>query len=221
LIVSVDYADYLKHTLPSNKPHFDDLVVLTTAADTETHDVCKANGVTYVVTNAFYREGAPFNKGRGINKGFERLNRTAWILHLDADIVLPDDFREALESRELNRDVLYGVDRLMCNSYASWLGYVHGDRRATDFKTYRRHRDRDGRYSPVGYFQLFHVAADALKRRERWYPERFPTATKSDRAFSRKWRRRERLEGITVIHLATDGTCRNWQGRQSARFGAE
>ena len=41
-----------------------------------------------------HRRGGPFNKARLIQRAFDQIGGKDWILHLDADIVLPRQFRE-------------------------------------------------------------------------------------------------------------------------------
>ncbi len=43
VIVCVDYSDYLALTLPYNRHHFDEVLVITTSTDVITREVAKAN----------------------------------------------------------------------------------------------------------------------------------------------------------------------------------
>lgn len=75
IMVCVDYGDFLDITLGNNKKHFDKIVVVTTQKDKETQNVCKKHGVTSIITNRLYEDGANFNKGKAINDGLKHLSK--------------------------------------------------------------------------------------------------------------------------------------------------
>ena len=118
--VCVDYADYLEETLPFLLPHVDDLVVITTPEDGRTRKACARHGVRCLPTRCFYREGDAFNKARGINYGLANLKLDGWVLHIDADIVLPQRTRYLLDTMDLDPRKLYGCDRVNCVGRAAW-----------------------------------------------------------------------------------------------------
>ena len=93
VIVCVGYGDFLAATLPENLPLLDDLVVVTSPDDEETRAVCRKHSVHHVLSEDHRRDG-PFNKARMIQRGFDQIGAQDWILHLDADIVLPRKFRK-------------------------------------------------------------------------------------------------------------------------------
>ncbi len=118
--VCVDYSDFLAHTLPLNKPHLNRLVIVTAPHDRATQRLAAHYNVECVVTEAFYRQGDRFNKGRGINAGLAVLNKRNWLLHLDADIVLPPRTRHFLDRAQLDPRAIYGIDRMMCSRFSDW-----------------------------------------------------------------------------------------------------
>src|SRR5690348_8821234 len=97
VVVSVNYGDFLAHTLPYNKHLFNKMVVVTSAVDSRTRRVWDFHNVECQTTDEFYADGGPFNKGRGINVGLRALARTDWLVHMDADIVLPPLARHYFE----------------------------------------------------------------------------------------------------------------------------
>jgi len=121
ITICVNYSDFLSHTLPYNKDHFDNLIVITDMQDDETKELCKIYDVKCFQTNIFYENGCTFNKGAAINYGLSQLEKKDWIIHLDADIYLPPLTRSILENIPLESHKLYGVDRLMCSSYEDWI----------------------------------------------------------------------------------------------------
>ena len=94
--VCVGYGDFLAATLPENLPLLDDLVIVTTADDEETRAVCRKYSVHHVLSDDHRRDG-PFNKARMIQRGLDQIGAHDWILHVDADIVLPRKFRQFVD----------------------------------------------------------------------------------------------------------------------------
>src|SRR5438132_4131231 len=95
--ICVNYADFLRAVAPFNLPHLDRWVIVTTPEDEETRTACRACSLECVTTNDFQRDGDPFAKSRGIERGLAHIEGRDWILHLDADIALPADFQAVLE----------------------------------------------------------------------------------------------------------------------------
>jgi len=201
ILVSVDYADLLAMTLPRNARYFSRIVVVTTAADTATREVCEPFGnVTVFATDAFYRNGAVFNKGLAIEEGFDVLGRSGWILVTDADIVIPPEFVDNLELVE--KGFLYGARRQLLAD-------------PTKLHTLSRKEldelPRIPGHDPYGYFQLFHADDPCLESRP-WYPVDWLHAGGCDNDFQRKWPRQgKQWLPMSVIHLGEDG--KNWCGR--------
>lgn len=212
--VSVDYADYLSQVLPHNKAVLDRILVVTSPDDRATQEACRASSVECIVTDDFYAGGARFNKGRGLNRGLERTAPDAWVLVLDADIVLPQDLRERLAARPLRTNVLYGASRVSCPTAGTWRRLERGEIGVRDLPA-EPPTVRHGRLLPLGYFQLFHRGAATLRGRTSRYPEAHPSARKVDTAFAKRWRRTELLP-VTVIHLGPPAT--DWDGRVSPAF---
>ena len=90
IVVSVEYDDLLAITLARNARHFERILVVTSPADEATQDVAaRVPNAEVHTTDAFYRNGAAFNKGLALEEGFERIGREGWLLAWDADIVMP------------------------------------------------------------------------------------------------------------------------------------
>lgn len=221
LTMCVDYSDYLEHTLPLAKVHFDKMVVVTVERDKDTQKVCEQHGVECVFTNRLYEDGAAFNKGKGLNDGFKALSRTDWIALFDCDIILQPDFRQKIdvELSTLNPECLYGTKRRKILYYEDYVAWKDGQ----EIKFY----DRD----PVicsGFFQLFNANCSKIKNKDAIYPEQVKSAL-GDITFRGNWKEEEwkRLQSIeSVIHLphqkhdlGKDVVClRNWYGRKTLPF---
>jgi hypothetical protein len=124
--VSVNYADFLDETLTANLDHFDEFCVVTAHDDRATQAVCDRHGVICVKTDVHRELLGPgggldrFNKGLMINLGLAHLRHRGWLLHLDADIVLPDRLRFMLNKSRLDDDCLYGADRVNVIGRENW-----------------------------------------------------------------------------------------------------
>ena len=116
--VCVNYADFLKISLPINKQIFSQMIIVTDSRDLKTQEVCKKEGVTCIVTDVFYEKGK-FNKYAGINEGLKYVKHD-WILFLDADIVLDPLTKRTLSELTLNRYNIYGIDRVNCTGIEAW-----------------------------------------------------------------------------------------------------
>lgn len=117
--VCVDYSQYLEITA-ENRSQFDRWIVVTTREDRETQEVCRKHDLDVVLTERLHQNGDPFNKGKAINDGLDALAKSDWIVLLDADILLPDNFREAVERNDLRADHIYTCKyRGLCRDLAA------------------------------------------------------------------------------------------------------
>ncbi len=245
IIVSVGYGDFLKETLRENSPHLDYVVVLTSLEDEETQAVCRQNNVHFVTSEEYLRNGdsgygpiateATFNKGRMIRKGFDQICARDWILHLDADIILPRKFRNLIKLAHLDPKCIYGADRQDLVGFEQW------QRMKATAGPWDNHAQENGHwfhphmpvssrwvssihgYAPIGFFQLFHGSAFVKKGYHvRNYPIHHGHAARSDVQFALQWDRRERLvvPELIVLHLSSEKSTMgaNWQGRTTKRF---
>lgn len=226
ITTSVNYADYLEHTI-SNSKHFDSFTVVTTEDDIETQQLTLMHkGASCSVADF----GPVFNKGKAINKAIKELKDPEWIVLIDSDIVLPPMTRHILERLRLNEQCIYGIDRMNCPSKAEWDKYRNSSHAQHENSTWihsgpwvtmtRVMSLKHGGYIPMGFFQMFHVHADAVVNG--FYPENYEDAGNSDLIFAAKWPRENRqlLPEFIGIHLCTQDltTGANWQGRITKDF---
>jgi hypothetical protein len=229
VIVCVDYADFLAETLPRNIPHFDRVLVITAPHDQETQDLCRKLSVPFYATNLFFKNGDRFNKARGIDFGIGYLRYNDWVVHLDADTYLPPMTRRWLEWRELDRECIYGIDRVDCVGYHRWKDYIASNEIQHDymcrvhvppFPLLDRIAIRDyGGYLPIGFFQMWH---GSLGRR---YPIARGDAEHTDVLHAMQWdeSKRHLIPEIIAVHLQSEPSAlgANWKGRTTLRFGPE
>ena len=229
VIICKNYGDFLTHTLPENLHHFDRLVVVTHPEDKETISLCSKYSVDCVQTTVMHEDGDKFNKGRAINLGLGHLRGLDWILHIDADIVLPHNFKNMLHRAKLNPKNIYGADRMNVYGYDHWMDhkhkliphYSHGYfvQPPKEYNVGARIIHHELGYTPIGYFQLWH------KSQAKRYPINQGNAEHTDVLFAAQWSREDRilLPEILVCHLESNlGPIEmglNWEGRKSPRFG--
>ena len=233
--VCVGYGDFLAVTARENQHLLEDWVIVTSPDDIETRDVCRRHSIRYVLSEDF-RRGGPFNKARLIQRAIDQVGGKDWILHLDADIVLPRQLRSLLDMAHVDDRVIYGADRCNLVGYQSWL-HLKRDKGCWDnhsFGNYLRFEDsatigsrwcsKLHGYVPIGFFQLWH-GAHMIDRgmHQRHYPYHHGDAARTDVQFALQWDRRFRqlLPEIVVLHLesAPSALGANWKGRTTTRFG--
>lgn len=213
--LSVSYSDYLVSTL-RNRSQFDDFVVVTVPDDAETISLCGQEGLRCCIVQDTRAGGigfhAAYNKSRFINSGLRHLREQAskesysgtddWAVVLDADVLLPTDFRERLEAMasQLDQRKLYGLcGRRVAGTGDEFQGLATAEPWDIYLETHQ---------TVIGYFNLF-----LLRGVVRSYP---PSPTKpyghDDARFYVKYGpiRSAKLP-ITALHLGN--TAVHWGGR--------
>jgi len=229
VIVCAGYSDFLAETLPHNKQMFDKLVVVTEYEDKATRKLCEFHHVECIPTDALESRKGKFRKGAGINAGLEALAMDGWVVHLDADIWLPPQFRVIVSDLPLCPERLYGIDRFLVNDYAAWRKFLETPRLQHEDKGWlhlnawplgTRVIASDG-YIPIGFFQMWNPSTSGIRR----YPEGHTNAGREDGLFAQQWprARRELLAEIVGYHLESEVAPMgaNWQGRKTKPFGIE
>lgn len=205
IIVCVDFDDLLEISLAKNAKHFEQILVVTAPHDKRTIFLCqKYSNVLPYVTNAFYDDGAHFNKGLAIEYALSFIGREGWLVTLDVDIILPDPL--PIDTSQLDTECLHGARRRMC--------YNPGDYNEKDWNQYPIKVDGE----IPGYFHLFHASA-AVLHDQPWYGVDWTHAGGYDSVFEAKFRpNNTRWLSFEVVHLGTDGA--NWHGRTIPRLDA-
>jgi len=217
----VGFDDILDVTLENNHNHADTYIVVTSHEDAKTHAVCRKYGATCVQTDLFKKNNRKFNKGAAINAGFNYFQWHGWRLHMDSDIVLPDNFRRILFNHShLDRNCLYGIDRV--NVIGSdgldklTSNTQHKHRKLEVGNVDHRWLDEYDGYLPLGFFQLYHSSC------QKPYPFSLGDASHDDLMFSALWPKENRrhLPSIVAYHLLTEPTHvgQNWEGRKTKRL---
>ncbi len=229
--VCLDYADFLDQAMPANLPHFDDWVVVTSRDDESTLRVCERHGVRTIFCPYFTKNSSPFNKALGINLGLAHLKCSDWMIHIDADTVLPANFRKLVENADLHKDAIYGIDRVNCPSWNEWQRYrACGSPHQKHYLiqppggwqigTRLSHFDYGG-YVPIGFFQMWNRESRITR-----YPTTQDAGTEhTDVLHGLQWARPDRIliPEIVAVHLESEPSAMgaNWKGRTTKAFGPE
>lgn len=204
VIVSVDYNDFLILTLENNIKYLENITVVTSTSDTLCKEICDKFGVKCVITDRMYEDGAKFNKGKAINEGIKSIQNPEWILLLDADIILPNNWNEIIKSNIFKKDAIHICSRNIIENYDDYQRWINGEQvgRIESSKGF-------------GYFQLFNVNSNVIFGGNPIFPETSDDAAWSDLSFRNKFNNRVDIP-ISVVHLGK--AYSNWKGRETDRF---
>lgn len=189
LTVSVNYADLLANSIDRWLAGCEKLLIVTSPTDEDTLDLARSHDCLVHATDAFYREGAAFNKGLAISEAVEAFDYLDdWQLLFDADMVPQANWRQIVEAAKPQPGFLYGATRQLENG--------------------ERFSDRN---EIPGYFQLFH-ASDTNAQRKPLLDTTWRHAGGMDSEFHQRWpMNRKRWLDMTLIHQGEPGM--NWHGR--------
>lgn len=222
--VCVGFDDILDVTLTKNHPHFDSVIIVTNHADKKTQSLARKHGAFCVQTDLFYKNGRNFNKGAAINAGFDYFQYYGWRMHLDADIILPDNFRRVLFNHSyLERHCLYGADRFNIVGNENIKKLINSRENQHHHALLVGETQNDGElghrlvcnlrgYLPLGFFQLWHSSS------QKPYPYSLGTCAHDDMMFSSLWpiHCRRHLPSVICYHLCPSKPKigENWDGKR-------
>lgn len=201
IMVAVDYADLLAQTLPYNRHHFEEVMVVTSLDDWECAQIAHKNDCVVHATDTFYHHGAAFNKWAALEEGLNHFGREGWLCIMDADVAwpkkLPDDW-------ELKPGCLYSPNRRM-------YPLIDAIPQESLWQGYRIHRNIA---EWAGYSQIFH-ASDPVLGPAPWHEVNWMHAGGADSFFQSKWAAANKIRpSFEVLHLGPSGE--NWCGRSTA-----
>lgn len=236
VIVCVNFGELLSVTLPYNRHHFDEMLIITSRKDELTCALARRYDCWLYRTESFWSDGASFAKFRALEEGLDYFGRHGWIGLLDADILWP---------RDLNLDALYRC----------WWGRISPDWKHIAPKSQGlapgRIYSADGRRlllpgrvlqpesawgsfpldttnSPdgtaphsecLGYTQIFH-ASDPVLGPPPWHDVSLPNAARGDSLFQDKWPLDDKTWlPFEVLHLGQPGIW--WNGKPSPSSAKE
>src|SRR3990172_1042499 len=192
ITVAVDYLDLLAITLPYNRHHFDDFMVVTSPPERDKGIIQLATALKcrVHVTDAFYRNNAVFNKWLALEEALDAFGRHDWTVLLDADILWPrklPEFPKAI-------GCLYTPFRRIAIDYRSFADGVPPESQWARFRLFKE-------YEYAGYSQIFH-ADDRHLPAPPWHETDWVHAGGADSFFQRLWPDVEKIRPpFTVLHL--------------------
>jgi hypothetical protein len=206
LVACVDYAEFLALSIGRWTAGLASLTVVTAARDTETRELAEANGARVHATEAWYADGAAFNKGRALEEARSLMPWEDWILFLDADVIPPTDWLSVVKVSGPEVGLLHGCTRVQAERPEDW--------QRADLTPCAH--DVPG----VGFFQLFH-ASDPRAAKRPLLDVDWMHAGCYDSVFMHLWPSVKRIP-LVLVHV---GERENWWGRGNseafARMQAE
>jgi len=194
IVVSVNYTDFLRRSLPLLVAACDVVIVVTQDGDSSAA-LCKEHNVACYSYSGWQHNGAAFNKSGALEQMQKMVHERypdSWVLIADADCEVPIELRESINAMVTDKDVLYGIRRV-------------------DFQTPAEYAAAQARYYAFpfsGYFQLYF-------KKSAYYPAWSRNASFCDCLFREHFEKWHLLPG-TVYHLGTDNE--NWNGRKSKEW---
>jgi hypothetical protein len=223
ILVCVNYADMLRVTLPYNIHHFKDIYIVTSHEDKDTINVANENNselypfINTYKTDAFYRNGADFNKWLALEEGLDYFNLRypvydGWLCLMDADVLWPKDipmlYNEVSDEDSLTPNCLYTPRRRMLLDPPRGLGDVIPFPSENAWRNYPLHRQEK---EFAGYSQIFHTR-DIHLGDSPWHQTNWRHAGGADSLFQAKWPESNKIRPpFEVLHIGEAG--RNWCGR--------
>lgn len=184
IIACVNYSDFLKITLEKNLKQFDNIIVITSESDLLTQELCKKLNCELLVTDVFYANDKKFNRGAAINLAFNILKYKDWIVNMDADILLPENFINQFKEENMDREYFYGSRRVDFPTPKDWNDFNSGIRDISEYVCYRG--------SGYGYFQLFNYNSSTFQELNRRtsrnpYPNWLNSVAEADSIYKNYW----------------------------------
>jgi len=192
ITVCVNFADKLKLMLEANTAFLAKVYVVTDPSDKSTLEVCKLyTNVSVILCSDAFKNNAKFNKSGLIKCAQVALtpkHREDWIIIIDADTILPNNFWSETVKGIFSDDTVYLLKRKIYKSLE-------------DVKSDTHSGVQDG----CGFFQMYY-------KKNRMYGDYSESAGVCDVLFQQLFKHQKELNGF-CIHLGQNGL--DWNGRIS------
>lgn len=146
----------LDYTLGRNLNQIDEFIIATDYQSPEVEKTCQKYNIKFIKTNKFYENNTQFDRGKVVSAILKNI-KSGWILHMDADILLPKNFKEKINTINFNKNKLYGARRIMFSNLTNAERWFYGDENLEDLSN----------YIPYGYcwgyFQLFNMESPQIQ----------------------------------------------------------
>lgn len=202
ITVCVDLDDVLRITLPRQRPHFSEMMIVTTERDTATQALARQYDCWCYVTDAFYRDGAYFRKWLALEEGLDAFGRFGWLTLLDVDIIWP----KQLPAFPMEIGTLYTPLRRM---FLDVTQPIPPEEAWTNYSLHPNYAEW------AGYSMTLH-ADDPHLPPPPWHETDWLTAGGADSFLQARWAPACKIRPpFEVLHIGPAGT--NWLGRVSRR----
>lgn len=240
IMVSVDYTDILRLTLPYNRHHFDTVTIVTSNDDRPNVSKLALDNQCFLYgTDAFYEDGADFNKWKALERGIDTfgLRYCGWLCIMDADVLWPKEIdlwpvdpltrftkginptqnmvpgRIYTPRRRMFPDIPSSIELLPPESM--WGVYpIH--KNENEFAGYSQIFHTDDAVLPICGNCSLHIDAHPVKGCPMfaWHDTRWRHAGGADSFFQARWNPIYKIRpNFNVLHLGSAGV--NWCGRTS------
>ena len=242
ITVCVNYAHLLKHGIIANKSFFKRWVIVTSEEDVDTQKLCKEHNLECLISKTIRKRN--FFKSGAINEAFDYLGYDkGWYLHIDADIILPQNFPNVFAVDETEQPLIRGrkteksFNILQNHQVTGFRKYINKPHQQAMLycmgrinvdededienlniqKYFDRVDDIIQEFEGYGYFQLFYLPALQNKYKnhlQQIYPTLSKNAGSDDWIFSKLFDRKISLNTY-CIHLSPEEI--NWDGVENSK----
>lgn len=198
ITVCVKYSDYLLISLAINRDFFEEYVVVTVPEDVDTHAVCNKYNCHILLSDSLQRNGAVFNKSALINFAQNYVHKKfpeAWVLLLDSDILIPDNFKEIVEEQLDDRTALYSMPRF--DFLPDELNVMHIEQLKI-FEQSQRYRT-----DFMGFFQLYF-------NKDQYYPNDSYSCRDCDSIFASSFQRLRMMSIFSYLRHIGQGNMNHF-----------
>lgn len=218
--VCVDYIEELELTLPKNRGHFEEYWIATSYRDAPRLEALANRYDAHLfTTDAWWRDGAAFNKWLGLELMLDAMRREGWFCLLDSDTAWPENvyvLRPEMNklSGPLRRMLTNPDTQLPKIADASDRGWHHELPHESTWHTLPLHPNTA---EIAGFSQLFHADDPVLRGRRWWHDTGFTHAGTADSLFQDLWTPQNKVRlPFEVLHIGVAG--KNWCGRATQRL---
>lgn len=226
ILVAVDMSDFLKITLPYNRSHFSDVMVVTDSkCAEEVTSICHDSNASVYVTDLFYACNAKFNKWLALESGLTIFGRECtspldnWICLMDVDILWPKSLKVHTHPHRIDYETPTITSYQKINQLCTPLRHMMVDipkvftakdiPEESEWKKFPIHRNVK---EWAGYSQIFNTKDKHLPSTPPWHEVDWVHAGGADSFFQALWPRGLRIRpNFNVLHLGSSGE--NWLGR--------
>lgn len=234
IMVSVDYDDILRLSLPYNRQHFNRVLVVTSLKNHDSVlEICRPIDVEVFATDSFYKNGALFNKWFAMEEGLQQLGRSGWMCVMDADILWPkrlavwaDDSKGKLYIENETREVSTYTTGQLITPLRRFTPNIPTT--PPDESTWKQYPLTTYTVEWGGYSQIFHASDPVLHKcamcggapsmhvmadhPHAWYQTNWRHAGGGDSFFQARWANKNKIRPPwECLHLGPHGL--NWHGR--------